>query len=321
MKPILNITNGDSAVAVMKTAGIPGRLLPWRDVLHDGPVPANLSLEKLSEVRAGFIVVQGWGDSNAVRNSFAERDKELQSYRNYSKVILWFEHDLYDQLQLLQILDWFYKNPPERTKLTIICTEHYLGMATPEQMKGLLKFEEAITENHMLIAKKAWKAFRSPSPEEWQQLLNEETSILPFLGAAVLRLLEEYPDCKNGLSRTAHRALDIIANGEKKPETVFRHYQDTEERRFLGDLSFWAILNQFLESNPPLIASAPEKKITLPIGPDQELSITLAGREVLAGKRNWLDMNVINRWVGGNHLTPDNLWCWNPASNVLIKMA
>ncbi len=44
MESILNITNGDSAVELMRKAGISGEYLPWRDVLHDGPVPAGLSL-------------------------------------------------------------------------------------------------------------------------------------------------------------------------------------------------------------------------------------------------------------------------------------
>ncbi len=80
MENILNITNGDSAVKVMREADFPGVFLPWRDVLHDGPVPPDLSLEKLSEIRAQFITDQGWGDPEAIRNSFIERDKKLQSF-------------------------------------------------------------------------------------------------------------------------------------------------------------------------------------------------------------------------------------------------
>ena len=60
MKKILNITNGDSAVSIIEQAGITGDILPWRDVLHDGPVPAGLSLEALSKVRTQFIVESGW---------------------------------------------------------------------------------------------------------------------------------------------------------------------------------------------------------------------------------------------------------------------
>ena len=319
METILNITNGGSAVKVMKEAGIPGVFVPWNDVLHDGPVPTGLSLEKLSEVRAQFIFDQGWGDADTIRNSFEERDRELNSYRNYAKVILWFEHDLYDQLQILQILDWFSENPPETTKLSIICTEQYLGLATPEQIKALIKCEEVIAEKHLMLAKRAWAAFRSPSPEKWQQLLIEDTSILPFLSGAVLRLLEEYPDCKCGLSRTAQRALDIILKREKSPGKIFGQYQDTEERRFMGDSSFWAILQQLLESRPALIGLLPGNQLSLPASLDQELSITSAGEAVLAGKRNWLDMIVIDRWIGGVHLTHGNVWCWNPDSRVLTK--
>lgn len=215
MERILNITNGDSAVGIMKQVGIPGDFLPWRDVLHDGPVPAGLSLEALSKVRADYIVEQGWGTAQAVNDGFIERDKTLWTYRDYTKVILWFEHDLYDQLQILQILDWFCDHPPESSGLTIICTEQYLGLCTPEEMKALTVHEETVTAQHLQLAKKAWAAFRAATPEPWQALLLEDTSLLPFLHGAVLRQLQEYPDCASGLSLTAQRALRIIAQGER----------------------------------------------------------------------------------------------------------
>ena len=97
---ILNITNGDCAVEIMSSASLPGRYLPWRDILHEGPVPAGLTLEALSDVRAAAIAGRGWGDGEAIRTSFAERDAILRNAGHYQKIRLWFEHDLYDQLQL-----------------------------------------------------------------------------------------------------------------------------------------------------------------------------------------------------------------------------
>jgi len=38
MKNILNITDGDGAVKIMKDVGISGVFLPWRDMQHDGPM-------------------------------------------------------------------------------------------------------------------------------------------------------------------------------------------------------------------------------------------------------------------------------------------
>ncbi|MCP4698355.1 MAG: hypothetical protein GY862_16095 [Gammaproteobacteria bacterium] len=306
----------------MKKADIPGAFLPWRDVLHDGPVPEGLPLDELSEVRAQFIIERGWGKPENVKNSFIERDNELKSFHNYGKVILWFEHDLYDQLQVLQILDWFSQISTIKTSLSIICSDQYLGMLSPDEMKGLFMLEEPVTEDHLKLSHKAWTAFRSSTPEKWCDLLNTDTSILPFLKGAIIRLLEEYPCCTNGLSRTAKQALKIISEGEKHPARVFGLYQETEERRFLGDSSFWVILHELLESNPPLLVLPDGKKLTLPASPDQELSITRTGREVLDGKRNWLEMTELDRWIGGVHLTSGNTWCslpdgvCNPVRNV-----
>ena len=43
----LNITNGDSAAATLSEAGVEGKIISWRDVLHEGPVDSSLSLEEL----------------------------------------------------------------------------------------------------------------------------------------------------------------------------------------------------------------------------------------------------------------------------------
>ena len=96
----------------MGDAGIPGDYLPWRDVLHEGPVPAGLDLDPLSRVRAEFIVSRGWGNKTDVEASFIERNRALRAYRNYDKIMLWFEHDLYDQLQILEVLNWFSNQVP-----------------------------------------------------------------------------------------------------------------------------------------------------------------------------------------------------------------
>src|SRR5689334_9869418 len=98
---MLHITNGDATVAVMKRAGIAGEILPWRDVLHEGPVPAELTLTELSEVRARFIADCGWRTFAEAQAEFRTRDAALAQYRAHEEVVLWFEHDLYDQLQLL----------------------------------------------------------------------------------------------------------------------------------------------------------------------------------------------------------------------------
>ncbi|MCW8931669.1 MAG: DUF1835 domain-containing protein [Gammaproteobacteria bacterium] len=319
MKNILNITNGDSAVEIMKQANIPGVFLPWQDVLHDGPVPENLTLEELSKIRANFIINQDWGSPENIKKSFIERDNELKSFSKYEKVILWFEHDLYDQLQILQILDWFHFHSTNEFKLSIICTDSYLGMLSPDEMKDIMKYETTVTQSHLTLSSQAWSAFRSSSPEKWYELLNTDTSALPFLGDAIVRMLEEFPNCSNGLSRTAQQALTIISEGETHPGKVFRRYQETEERMFLGDASFWKILQELIDATSPLLHLSGGKTLNFPIHPDQKLTITPLGIDVLSDKTNWLDRVELERWIGGTHLRTGNIWCWNPHSALLSK--
>lgn len=289
--------------------------------MHDGPVPGNISFSELSIVREEFIIGCGWGTQEDVKKHFAERYNELNSINKYDKVILWFEHDLYDQLHLLQILDWFQENKQNKLELSIICTDRYLGALSPDEMNGLFKFEESITEEHLRIANIAWSAFRASSPEQWHDLLDMNTDILPFLKGSIIRLLEEYPSAENGVSRTAQQALRIISEGEARPGRVFGRSQELEDRVFLGDSCFWDILHEFLASSPPLLELPKGKKLTLPTSADQELTITQAGKDVLSGKLNWLDISAPDRWIGGVHITPRNSWCWDSDSALLVRRA
>src|SRR5215510_14182507 len=102
------------------------RVLVWLDPLHEGPVPADLSLEALSEVRAAYLGVGG---------DLKRRDEQLRRYPDHDEVVLWFEHDLFDQLQLIQLLDFFCEHRPAR--LSLIGVSDYLGTLRPDQLAAL----------------------------------------------------------------------------------------------------------------------------------------------------------------------------------------
>ena len=331
MSKTLHITNGDSAVEVMKQANIEGDFLPWRDVLHEGPVPKDLSLSELSALRAKFISDVGWGTFEKVSASFIERDRVLKSLLNassnpYQKVILWFEHDLYDQLQIIQILDWFntqdvlgHSAPFE---LSMICVDQYLGMLSTDEMENLFHHEALVTQQQLSLSSQAWLAFVSDTPEDWCALLNIDTDALPFLKGAVIRQLEEYPNHKNGLSRTANRVLSLVSQGESHPWNVFKQSQQKESRVYMGDSSFWLIIERLLSKNNPsnaLLALPKDIKWSSPPTTEMSLTITPIGQAVLSGKSNWLELSEVDQWMGGVHLHIDNLWCWHDDSKSIIK--
>lgn len=309
MNKVLNIVNGDIVLNSLKEANIGGSFLPWGDFLHDGAVPEALSLEKLSNIRAKFISQKGLGEFDDIYQEFQDRDSMLKTYQKYDEINLWFENDLYDQLQLIQILDWFAKHASDNNNIFIIYPENYLSKATSKELHDFLLYnKELVTYNHFITARKAWSAFSSKSPYAWYKLLDDDTATLPFLKDAVKRMLEEYPNTTNGLSKTAHQILLSISKGNHNPKDIFIDCQKSETRPFIGEIVFFYIIKELVETN--LLNSTKNGKY---------ITLTTLGIEILEGKKNWLNHTRVDRWIGGVHITTNNPWCWDIKSEHIIK--
>jgi hypothetical protein len=227
---MLHVTNGDCAAGVLRAAGLQGDILPWRDVLHEGPVDGSLSLRDLSAIRARFVAQCGWAPFEEARQQFHHRDARLERAPSDDEVVLWFEHDLYDQLQLVQLLAWFHDHP--HLRVSLVCEAEYLGEMKPERVSMLFSTRRAVTPAQLSLGARAWRAL--PSLE---MLLEQDLSGLPFLQSALQRWLEERPGA-DGLSRTERQALEALRAGPLGFAELFRRTQEREEARFLGDTVF-----------------------------------------------------------------------------------
>ncbi len=320
----LIITNGDSAAELLIEAGFGDNVLPWRDVLHDGPVPASLNIDELSEARARFIASRNWGNYEETINQFYDRNQRIQNAEAYEKISLWFEHDLYDQLQLLQILDHF-SGSSALDNIWLIQADDYLGMQTPQSIKRFSKFETLITDVQFDLAKRAWAAFRESSPQASACLLDEDTSALPYLEPIIRRLLQELPDNITGLSRTEKQILDILKKeGPMQVGRLFKKVSDCEEALFMGDWSFWIWLDGLSKATRPAVTGTYTQ--SFPFDADiemqkayisQEATITEFGRRVLNGDSDLIVENGVDRWLGGTHLLPESCWRWDSQLNKL----
>jgi Domain of unknown function (DUF1835) len=224
---LLHITNGDCAAGVLSRA-VQGTILPWRDVLHEGPVRAGLSLEELSRERAAFIAQAGWGEPGQVLQQFRDRDAKFRRAGQHDEIVLWFEHDLYDQLQLIQVLDGLaeLRGP----KISLVCEAEYLGTMAAERAAELFVLRNPVTRRHMHEAQAAWAAFRSSNPADIENL---RPAALSFLRAALRRHLEELPWSSDGLSLLERRVIEALRGGARAFKEIFLAVE--EDPRFLGD--------------------------------------------------------------------------------------
>lgn len=312
MAGLLVVTNGDSAAAKLALA-LPGvGVLPWRDMLHDGPVPAGLPLQELSGLRARWLASYLDLDPAETDAAFRERDARLAAVPPGTEVAVCVEHDLYDQLQLLQILAELAPRAGE-LQLTLAQADDYLGPQEPAALAVLVRDRRPVDADMLAAARGTWDAFRAPTPEALAREADTSFPELPWLAPALRRLLEELPDTA-GLTRTERAILEILATGPSSPATLFEAVGDREEAKFLGDWPFFRRLEELAAPPEPLVEGLPGRFDTRAeaalratwIG--SPVRLTEAGREVLAGGRDRLADRPPDRWLGGTHLRPGNVW-------------
>ncbi|MEO8194737.1 MAG: DUF1835 domain-containing protein [Gemmatimonadales bacterium] len=332
MQSTLHVTNGDSAAGGIQASGLSGEILSWRDVLHEGPVPAGLSLDGLSRVRAAYLAAEGMGDPATLERDLAERDNMLRRFSDFDEVILWFDWDLYDQLQVLQILDFladFSRKDLEETgtRLSIVCIDGYLGTLAPDAFPQLNESRTEVSEEMLALARRAWTAFRSDDPRELERVARGDTSALKFLAGALERELEELPSVFNGLSRSESQVLEAIAHGPLSFNEVFKRCAIREERIFCGDVVMARYIERMSRKRTPLLAYPSGDAIDAPRTEEDsrafrnaEMALTTAGREVLSGDKDWIEMGGSDRWLGGVHLDGEAArWRWDSEARQVIE--
>ncbi|MER3423889.1 MAG: hypothetical protein C4293_12305, partial [Nitrospiraceae bacterium] len=232
---MLHIRCGDDILGKLKEAGLPGEFIRWADALCQGPTPVGLRSDEWRNVRARFVADRYGATYEGALRCLADQDSSLETYLEHEEILFWFEHDLFDQVVLLYLLNWFAERDLENKKLWLICIGTHLGNLGREQLAALYGTHHRVMPAEIELARKAWRAFCAPDPREIEHFLQQDTSALPFLRKALIRHLQEYPWVRNGLSLTERLTLEVIASGETRPAFIFREVQNREEAAWLGD--------------------------------------------------------------------------------------
>ena len=343
MASLLHITNGDSAADLIREAGLGGEVLAWRDPMHHGPFPVKLPLEELSRLRIAYLSDGAEGNDPNVDHGFTLRDATLARCSEYEEVVLWFEHDLLDQLQILQILDYLGNNVSgndllsrERNKkstLSIICIDRFkgvqgfrgLGQLNPEQIASLFPGRVAVDQSALESAARCWDVFRQPTPLLLQEVIATDIPGLPFMRPALQRHCQEFPWVEDGLTRTERQLLNLVSAGEARPVQLFIKNMEFENFLYIGDARTYSIIETLCNGDNPLLQTGGQDKMqanTQPFkhlySPDieiedfksQRLNLTDRARQILSGQTNASEFIPRNEWLGGVQQQSAACWSW-----------
>jgi Domain of unknown function (DUF1835) len=321
VKPLtmLHITDGDSVAGTLRQSTVPGEVRIFGDLMYEGPAPAGLSDAEWWDTRARFLSESGIFTLAEARHSLRTFEDTLSAISQYDETVIWMDHRLSDQLILIMLLERFYRLYRGRSSLSLICVGRYpgmenfvgLGYLTGEQLASLTDTRSPVSEGEFALASAAWRAFTSSVPTDIELFIARDTSALPFLAPALRRHLEQFPSIDNGLSRTEKQALSVLRDqGSLTALRLFFAVQKTEDPLFMGDLSFFQILRELASAHFPLIRM--ESNAGNMVAGSSVVTLTEVGNRILDLQDDHIQLNGIERWLGGVHLTGTGpVWRWD----------
>jgi hypothetical protein len=263
---MLHVTNGESVAGTLRRTSLGGDVLSWNDVLHEGPLAFDPAESR--PLRARFLAECGWGDEASILGELERRDGTLAGAQH---VVLWFEHDLYDQLQLLQVLS----QVREEQDVQLVQADEHLGPLDWDALELMWETRRPVDSETVEQARKAWRAVCTGEAVR-------DVSGLPYVAPALRRLAQE----RDPLPRTKRQLLEALAHGRQTPDVLFVANQEMENAAFLGDAWCFRFVHELVEEGlaQPVGHTLPEP----PPRGDHEafvstpLELTSAGRAALA---------------------------------------
>ena len=319
----LIITNGDSALHQFREAGVQDAILPWRDVLHEGRVPLCDTRAEFHGIRASEIGRLFHQPESEVAAGFAERDRVFANLEDHERIEIWLEHDLYDQLQLLDILDAL-EDAERGTGVYLVQADDYLGTQSPGEVLRFAENMQPVSLQMRHEAAQAWKFFRAGDCRALAAFahgLTQDLTTLPWLGPALLRFLAELPDTASGLGRTQRWCLEELAGAPMPAGKLFGAICAREDAMFMGDLSFFRVLDTLASAPAPAITGLASTLREACASEDayrafaqSDIALTDFGRALLAGEADFIAENSIDQWFGGYRASGNDPWRWDEAS-------
>jgi hypothetical protein len=322
---MLHIHNGDCTADVARRSSIPGEHFAWREALISGPTPRGLSAADWKATRVEHLTAAYSVEKEFCEREFAAQEEVLRSAAKHDEIVLWFEHDLFCQVNLIYLLSRLAAETASGPKISLVSIDRFpgkenfrgLGELKEDELASLFPARQAVTTDHFDLAQRAWDAYCSQNPADVELLIASGTDALPFLQAALIAHLKRFPSTANGLGQIEHSGLQILESGSTSFAGLFERFSSTAPVYGLGDSQFWLALRRMKDAKQPLLEVEPNGNGG---GPPRNatFTITQAGINILSGADDFVRSNGIDLWLGGVHLNNDNLWRWDPDTEQLV---
>src|SRR5262245_27606010 len=260
----MHIRCGHDYLRELRQAGLHGEFNAHINPYLQGPVTDTPDwLERRARFIADtFSLYEPLEYATALEDARAEERRLAAASRDYERVVLWLEHDRYDQFVLLRCLAWFAEHgaPP---RLELVGPSDFpgatrfvgIGQLPPEALRLLWERRTPIGAEQLAFGCRAWAQFRAPDPRALAALARDRTPLLPALAGSLQRHLQELPSVENGLGLTHQLLLQALAEGgaQRVGRLVGLVMHDRDPLPGLGDLGYDLALREIAALADPLV--------------------------------------------------------------------
>lgn len=301
---MIHIYNGDVIADLGLRSGLGGEHLVFREALATGPATAPLDIE----VRAAFLSDASGEPLLRVRNDLLDQQRALDAAMQHDEIVLWFEHDLFCLANLLYLL----ARLSAHRRLSMIW--HPKPLLDVEMLK-LFASRAAVTPRMIAAARQAWDAFTSGDPTSLNRFLQRDHPDFPFLREGLTLHASRFPSLRNGLGVVEQRLLDLVAGGPIDFQSLFPRFDPDPPRLGFGDAEVLRTLRAMASRAVPLVTLKEDGATP----PKVFVTITPAAENVLSGEVDHLAVNDPDAWLGGVHLTKENVWRWDEERREIVN--
>ncbi len=272
ISPKLHITNGDFTTKRLKELNFEGKIITWREMLCEGKTVADVGSESFWKTRFDFLKTS----YKVSKQKFI--DKTLKEYRNLcnekaqDEIILWFEHDLFCQVNMLAVISWL-KNYRKGRQISLVCSGNLgnhkklvsLSELTNNQLQEHYKNKITLTKDDIEYADYIWQLYCSDSPLQLENVYKlNQNSTFSYLEEAIKNHLLRFPSIENGLNHIENSILKTANNNQFKSKTqLVNKLLINQENYGFGDSQYFnkidQLKNMFTSFNPLKLSKTGKK--------------------------------------------------------------
>lgn len=208
-----------------------------RECLIEGPVHAD-SMEQFWNRRAAFIASAYQGQTEIYfKNTKLELEK-IAHLNPGSIVNLWFEHDLFCQVNMWFMLRFIRENKLQvkvnRVMPSVVINDWSgFGTMQEEELKHCYDARIEFSNDDITLGCDLWDAYQQNDLEKLQLLSGKSSLCFPYLKEVCTAHMQRFRH--NGLGRPQQKLMTLMQSGITNFKELFKEFLKTESIYGFGD--------------------------------------------------------------------------------------